>query len=141
MANHFPTLPAGSHVAALSYYPVAQQVATASGSASCSLYTTTLVSVPIHGPQIFTVSFNTGSTNGVTTYDYSGFDQDAFETNLTTFLDAYCTYVAAVLGVTTTVVQQSMTVQRQWMVEMDAQADGLTLVGNVMDTMTYPPAS
>lgn len=139
MSNHFPTLPAGVHVAELSYFPYATQLS--GGNADIVLETEAALGAQLHGPQMFSVGFDTGVSGGTISYDYSGFDQDVFEANLVTFLDAWCAYAVAVLGVTTQQAQATITVTRQWLVEVDEQVLGSSLTYGVYDTMTYPPAS
>jgi hypothetical protein len=51
---------------------------------------------------------------GAVTFDYSGFDQDTYETGLRQLLGVICTQWAANTGADKSAVQAAMTVERAW---------------------------
>src|SRR6266568_3833006 len=66
--------------------------------------------------QLALVNFGFERTDGqgVTTFDYSGFDQDAYEAGLKQMLNGICNSWSANVGTVLAVVQAAMSVQRVW---------------------------
>jgi hypothetical protein len=82
-------------------------------------------------------------------YDYSWFDQDTEETSIRSALDAICTTIATLLGVTMAEVQAVVTVRRQWSFALDQQGSAapqqLGVIGTevpvLITHMPYPAAA
>lgn len=135
MANHFPTVPTGAHIAGLTYTLQIAQRTDSSGHANTSL------ALAEHGTQIYSIGFDTTiDATGNVAYDQTTFDQDAFEGELATMLDAWCAFTVAALGVTTAQAQAAVSVTRVWSVELDSEVLGSIVSQPVTDTMTYPAA-
>jgi hypothetical protein len=134
MANHFPTLPDGTHVATIIYSVTMTPVSDIAGRQNVGGFA---------DAQIMSVGFDTGiDESGNITYDYSWFDQDTYEANLTTWLNSLCTLAVSNLGVTTTAAQAAIEIHRQWIFEIDATLSSsyapVVLSSTTTDQMIYP---
>lgn len=133
MANHFPTVPSGSHIAGVTYRLEIAQRSDSTGHADTSL------ALAEHSTQIYSIGFDTTiDESGAISYDQSGFDQDTFESELATVLDAWCAFTVATIGVTTAQAQAAVSVTRVWSVEVDNEVLGTIITSTATDTMTYP---
>jgi hypothetical protein len=101
VVNHFPAMPP-MVVANLQYFVHMTPVA---GGAS---------STPQQSVALVNFGFEVSDGQGGITYDYSHFDQDAYEAGLHTLLNTICAQWAANVGAGVPVVQAAMTVERQW---------------------------
>src|SRR6266498_3691416 len=101
MANHFPVIPAMS-VANLQYFVHMTPVAGNSNS------------TPQQALSLVNFGFTREDGGGVITFDYTGFDQDAYEAGLKTMLNGICTSWSGNVGTTLAAVQAAMSVERRW---------------------------
>lgn len=136
MSNHFPTLPDGMHISSLVYTIDIGSIGSTDGTSSAG---------GIGGAinQIGSFGFDTGvDDSGNISYNYSEFDQDAYEGYLASWLDAFCTYSGSTVGATLAQSQNAITVTRGWIAEGDSivppQYAPQYLACSFVDTMTYP---
>jgi len=75
---------------------------------------------------------------GVITFDYSGFDQDAYEAGLKTMLNGICTSWAGNVGAALATVQAAMSVERRWTFGSASTLAGSAPQYTMSDTLAYP---
>ena len=125
MANHFPAIPA-MNVANLQYRVHMTPVAGNSNS------------TPQQVLMLVQFGFERVDGGGVTTFDYTAFDQDTYETGLRTMLNGICTSWSANVGTTLAAVQAAMTVERVWTFGSASTLAGSAPQYTLSDTMAYP---
>ncbi len=125
MANHFPVIPAMS-VANLQYFVHMTPVAGNSNS------------TPQQALSLVNFGFTREDGGGVITFDYTGFDQDAYEAGLKTMLNGICTSWSGNVGTTLAAVQAAMSVERRWTFGSASTLDGSAPQYTMSDTLAYP---
>jgi hypothetical protein len=125
VASHFPAIPAMS-VANLQYRVHMTPVAGNSNS------------TPDQQLALVQFGFERVDGGGVVTFDYTGFDQDVYETGLHTMLNGICTSWAANVGATLATVQAAMTVERVWTFGSATTLAGSAPQYTLSDFMAYP---
>jgi hypothetical protein len=124
VANHFPLIPV-MNVANLQYKVHMTPVAGNSNSTPQQ--------------QMALVQFGFERTDGVNiTFDYTGFDQDTYETGLRAMLNSICTSWSANVGTTLAAVQAAMTVERVWTFGSASTLAGSAPQYTLSDFMAYP---
>lgn len=126
MANHFPSAPS----LALAELHYAVNITSITGVGG--------VVFPAGVLNLIYVSFVTGITGGMVTFDYTLFDQDANEATIATMLTTLATTMATGLGVTTATVQAAITVTRSWVFTPVVQATSPAQTYTTTDQMAYP---
>jgi hypothetical protein len=125
MANHFPVVPA-MNVANVQYRVHMTPVAGNSNS------------TPQQQMALVQFGFERTDGQGVITFDYTAFDQDAYETGLRTMLNSICTSWSSNVGATLAAVQAAMTVERVWTFGSASTLQGSAPQYTLSDTMIYP---